>query len=115
MKIEFTQLDGIMIVHLSEKMDLYSHRELAETFEDVKLKDINNFIINLSGIDIISSSGVGLILRYHSELKKIDKRMVLSSLSPVCARVFELLQLTDAFDIYDNDEQAIQEFNNATG
>ena len=107
-KSQIIQEDGIIIVNLFKKIDLQFHNELTTILQQLLESPDKLFIINLSKVDIISSSSIGAILNCSNQMKKREKKLVLAELSPVCLRVLDLLQLMDSFSIMETNQKAIE-------
>jgi anti-sigma B factor antagonist len=79
-----------------EMMTIKTFKEkLFEIGHDIE-KDI---YIDLSNVDYIDSSGVGVLISLLKLQKKKDKALVISKVSPKVMNVLKLSSLSDVFEV----------------
>lgn len=66
------------------------------------------FILELSGLDYISSAGLRVLLMAAKKLKEAEGRLVLSALQPQVKDVFEVAGFTALFPIFPGKEEAFK-------
>lgn len=64
------------------------------------------FIIDLSDVRYVDSSGLSSMVHVATTLEKYDGRIVLCGLDPSVRKVLEMTRLTEYFDIRDDLENA---------
>jgi anti-sigma B factor antagonist len=84
-------------------------------FEDVfkKLVDTDNqtqLIINLSGVTYISSTGLGILIRYVQRCRENGGDIKLSQVPPGIWTIFKTVGLDNIFEILNSDQQALRSF-----
>lgn len=104
----------ITILRISGKVDLDSHATMVRLLQKLKEEKVEKLILNLAGVQIISSSCIGAILHFYKDMQSVGNVMVLSEISEVTSRVFELLQLHDSFVRFADNQKAIEYINNQT-
>lgn len=72
-----------------------------------------SILINLSGLEYISSAGLGVFISYLEELKTNQTKLVFYGLNEKVYQVFEILGLHDLFMICDSKESAEQKLHEA--
>lgn len=78
--------------------------ELMKLIEQNPNKD---FILNLSDVEYMSSSGLRVFVSIMRYLKERNRNLKLSNLSLAVKRVFEVVELMDMFDIYNDESDAL--------
>lgn len=72
---------------------------LRDAIQDLIKKDNKNFLFDLSTIDYMDSTGLGLFIYLEEELKGKNGKLVLKGLSGRVKTLFERTRLYDVFTI----------------
>lgn len=107
MKIEKKKSEEILLLTIQGRIQMEETIELRSEFQSCLESGAKKILIDLSGITDISSSGVGALLSLHYDLDRDLRKLALSSLSPVCVYVFDILRLMDFFTIYETTSEAM--------
>jgi anti-anti-sigma factor len=99
LSIKETHLADETKLELRGILDLESTPELKSILSDCMQRSVMLVRIDMSGMELISSSGVGALMNFHQELSKAGGRLVLERISEPCLHVLDLLRLTDFFEI----------------
>lgn len=67
-----------------------------------------NVILNFSQVNVINSSGLGVLIMLADEMKKSKRRLIVTELKPLLKELFDRMKLETIFDIFETDEKAIQ-------
>jgi anti-sigma B factor antagonist len=88
------------------EVDLHVVPELEDAIEAAIRKSVGAFIIDLSDLDFIDSSGLQVLLRARALLGREDRALaVVCPYGPV-RRVFELSGTSELFALYGSREEA---------
>jgi anti-sigma B factor antagonist len=102
--------DGIGAIKVSGELDLYTaprlKEELLATLGDGALK----IIVDMSGVNFIDSSALGVLIGGVKRLKPKDGRMVLVIVDDNVNWIFRITGLNNVFDIYATREDAVASF-----
>lgn len=79
-----------------------------ELFKLVQQERRHRLLINLVNIDRLSTAMVGKFVAAHQRAKAESGRLAFCGLDPSLREVFELLHLTDVFQIYENEQQGLE-------
>jgi anti-sigma B factor antagonist len=82
------------------------HDFLSESLEAKKL----NFILDMSGVKFVNSTGIGIIVRGFKTIKDAGGDMKLAGLSSKIEGVLSITKLTSVFSIYGTVEEAEKSF-----
>jgi len=90
---------------------------------DLPLRDLMNgllsegrrqFVLNLTGVDYIDSSGLGQLVSIWSSVRNRNGHMTLLNPSKRVLRLFEITRLTTVFEICDQEADALQKASKAS-
>jgi anti-sigma B factor antagonist len=108
MEINEERKAGLVIVGLSGKLDATT----AKTFEEKILAEIDSgdrrFVIDLSQLEYVSSSGLRVFLVAAKRLHSTDGKIVLCSLKEHVRQVFDLAGFSSIFSIYGSRDDAVK-------
>lgn len=108
MNITEDRIADIVILALSGKLDATN----AKTFENKILADIGSgnrrFVIDMSQLDYVSSSGLRVFLVAAKRLQAENGRIVLCSLQDQIRQVFDIAGFSSIFSIYAAREDGIK-------
>ena len=111
LEVQQREVEGITILDLRgrlvvgpEATDL--RRKFAQLIDQGKL----NTILNLKHVDYIDSTGLGTLVIGHSINQKAGGAMKLLNVSKRGAQLMILTKLTTVFEIFDDEQAAINSF-----
>ena len=111
MKIERSLVAGnIPVLRLSGELDLNSVPDVRRSIRALIDEGLVNFIINLSELDFIDSSGLGVLVGGLARIREKQGEIKLACSNRRILRVFEMTRLTQLFDIYPSEEEAAKSF-----
>ena len=93
-------------VAVSGEVDISVTEVLESTLEGAIRDSVGAFVIDLSGLDFIESSGLQVLLRARGLLGRKDRALAVVCPHGPVRRVFELSGLSDMFALYDSREEA---------
>jgi stage II sporulation protein AA (anti-sigma F factor antagonist) len=93
MKYNFS--DNILNINLDEELDMNSCRILRTTIDGYIMKyQPKEFILDLSGVRFMDSSGLGLIIGRYNLLNMMNSKMVIMNPSNGIKRLLELSSIS---------------------
>jgi anti-anti-sigma factor len=112
MEIQVEALKRCQLVTLSGQVDSANAPQFEERLLDIIDGGTKNLVINLRGVDFMSSAGLSALLRARIRVRKKlpPGEIVLSEMSPQLKGTFELVGLHHIFRFYDRDVEAIGSF-----
>ncbi len=106
-----TRTNGdIIILDINGEIDLYNAPEIKKNIKTQIDNGKHNIIVNLDKVSYIDSSGIGVLISSLSQLKKVGGGLKIINVYASVKKVFELTKLTSFFDIYENEQDAVQSF-----
>ncbi len=94
MEIVTQQLGNALEVRLKGRLDNYWTEHLRHNLDELIRAGAHGIHLNLSEISFLSSAGVGLLMRLHTQLKTIGGSLVITSPSERVKEVLDLCKLS---------------------
>ncbi len=113
-KIGEKKAGNITIIFLEGKIDSTSSIEIEKKINDLIDRGEKYLIVNLSGTEYISSSGLRVMLSSLKRLKKVQGDLKVSCTRPLVQNVFNMAGFTQIFEFYDREEDALSRFSMKT-
>lgn len=86
---------------------------LRDQLIDVLDQGEKQLLLNLSAVELVNSSGLGILLLIWDRLKKEGGQLVLLGLTPVMEEIFERMRLDTIFIIEKDRSAAVAHFEQA--
>lgn len=100
----------VVVIDLSiSRLDASNSEELYADLSRV-LKKSNSIILDLSRLDVLDSSGLGLLLNCYREVKAHDGLMIVVANSPLVLSLFQLVHFNKIIKVFKSMEGAIKSF-----
>ncbi len=106
MDIKISRIRKHVIVKLSGRLDITQSDEVESQLAKDVLSGEGDIIIDLGSISYISSSGIRIFVGMVRELNKQGRKLKLCSITPPVKKVFDVVELLDLFDVYDDEAAA---------
>ena len=102
------EIDEITVIRVLEKklyQNIVTHfqQEMVSLVDDGKRK----LVVNLSEVDIMNSSGLGVLILTWDRLCKEGGNLVIVGLSPLMQELFERMRLDLIFTLAASEEEAL--------
>ena len=110
MEIRLSEEDGIAVVRLCGRFDELAAREAEQVFHDLLDRAVHRVLVDLSGVDYVSSSALRVLLLLHRGLTRLGGVMKVCALTPFVAEVLETSNLSRVFDVFGSREAAVKSF-----
>ena len=110
MEIKISETSNIPVIEVSGEVDLYQTNMIRDKVTELIGENKNKAIVNMSGVSYIDSSGLGALISCRTNMKKAGGDLKLSSLTETVRSVLEITKLSQLFDIYETDQEAVQGF-----
>ena len=107
LKLGHYNKDGIEVIDVGGKIDIYTAPRLRELLIDLVSKDNYQLIVNLERVEFLDSTGLGVLIGGLKRVRAHD-----GSLDLVCTRerilkLFRVTGLAKVFGIHETVDQAI--------
>ncbi|HRP67956.1 MAG TPA: STAS domain-containing protein [Turneriella sp.] len=101
------EVGSYIIAYLKGRLDVHLSGEIEKDLMALSEKNPEaDFILNLEGIEYMSSSGLRVLVALMRHLKTKKRQLKLCNMNQPVRKIFEVVELMDMFDIYDTEEAA---------
>jgi len=108
MNISTRQQDDTLILSIEEeRLDAHNSPELREFVLKLLGEGQIRFILDLSGVSFVDSSGLGVLLSGYKNVNLQSGRFCLTGLHPRVQAMFELTRLDQVFEIHASLDEAL--------
>jgi anti-sigma B factor antagonist len=97
----------VEILSLQGRLDAYSANEVEKSITGLIDEGCVRIVVNLEGVEYISSSGLRVMLAALKRLRKLNGELSLACLRPYVKEVFDIAGFTQLFAIYDREAEAV--------
>jgi len=104
---EVTDRDGVTVLAIRGRLDAVRVGTIRADVVEQMGKGSLKVVLDLSGLDWIDSSGVGLLVTLYKQTKAKGGNVVVACLQRQPQEIFRLLRLESAFKVYDTVDDAV--------
>ncbi len=99
----------IVIVRVQESR-LYQHtiNPLRDKIMSLVDSGESKLVVDLSGVDVMNSSALGVLILVWDRLNRSGGRMVISGLCPLMAELFNRMKLNVLFPVVNTEKEALR-------
>ena len=109
MEISQQEINGAVCVKLSGRLDAGSAPDAEKVLEDIQEAGKRHILLDLSGLEYISSVGLRVVLTLVKDLGVSNGKVVLCCLNDYVKEIFEVSGFTAIIPIADTVEKGLQE------
>jgi anti-sigma B factor antagonist len=99
LEIKVTESERINTAYLSGEVDVYTATKLKEAITPLAEEADKDLIVDLSGVNYIDSTGLGIFIGTLKASEKSDTLLRLTGLNDRVKRLFEITGLNEVIDI----------------
>jgi anti-sigma B factor antagonist len=105
------EVDGVSIVSFNGRIVLGPESAaLRERVKSLLVEDRKKIVLNMSSVNYIDSSGLGMLVALHVSARGQGAEVHLSNLGEKFHDVLQLTRLLTVFNVYDTEADAIRAF-----
>lgn len=113
MDLKNKTVDNTIVLYPAGRLDVHLSAEVEKEINAViQNNPDHHLLLNLSDVDYMSSSGLRIFVSTMRVLKESKRKLKLCNMNSAVQKIFEVVELMDMFDIYDNEEEALASFKN---
>lgn len=98
------------VVNISGRLDTTNYQDLEKALQEIVDGGVKNIIIDASGMNYISSSGLRIFLMFLKKINVLGGRFVISGMQEGIHEIFKISGFTSIFEIYTDTETAKASF-----
>ncbi|GAB4578777.1 MAG: anti-sigma factor antagonist BldG [Anaerolineales bacterium] len=110
MEITTTEYNRCDVVQMTGRVDTYTAPKLQEAMDAVLDSGKHNIVFDMSAVDFLSSKGLWVLTETQKKCKKQRGKLVLVNTDEKIRKSFELVGMSDYFEIYDDLTAAVGSF-----
>lgn len=110
LNIRLETVDSVTVGYLSGNLDAATAPELKSQIDKLVDERKVDVVFNLSGLELIDSSGVGAIVSLFKRVRTLQGDVKIAEITGQPAEIFKLLRLDKAFQIFGTTEEAVSKF-----
>jgi len=99
--------DRIAVVSPAGEVDLHTAPEIKQRIGELSDQGYNQIVVDLSRIDYLDSTGLGVLVGALKRLREKDGELRLVHPTSRVMRVLEITRLVNVFQIFDSEEEAL--------
>ncbi len=105
-------IDTVTVLDLKGYLDAHTAPELEKAFQSNIESNRFNLVVNFADLSYISSAGLGVLMQFIEDVRNNKGDIKLASMSPRVYNVFDLLGFPMLYEIYKEEKEAIEKFQN---
>ena len=113
MQIQQSSRDGVAIVSPRGRIDTTTSGAVEDTIRHVVDSGVRNLIVDLSGVEYISSAGLRVFLVLAKRMRDLRGKLVLSGMTEPVRQVFQLAGFMALFLVEPTQDSAFATFTRA--
>jgi anti-anti-sigma factor len=106
MNIAQREEENIVKLAVSGRLDAVSAPDADKTFQQLFEKDTTKILINLDGLEYISSAGLRVLLVVAKRSQQKGGKVAICGLTDNVKEVFEISGFSSIFKIFSNEDEA---------
>ncbi len=102
--------EGVTIIRVGGYLDAHTFEQLEETISELFSDGHYKLVVDLAKVEYISSAGAGVFIGALPEAQEHSGNIVLMCPTSTVREVFDLLGLTQIFQVVDSEKDAMAAF-----
>ena len=109
--VTLRRLDDVVIMDLAGRITIGEETVvLRERIQEMLEAGDRNFLLNLSEVSYIDSSGLGLLVSSYTGVRNQQGQLKLLGLTHRVRDLMQITKLLTVFDVFDNEARALKSF-----
>ena len=109
MNLNLKKLENTVVIYLEGRLDVHLSADIEKKINKlIENEPKSNILLNLKDVEYMSSSGLRIFVSTMRILKENNRKLVLCNMNNAVKKIFEVVELTDMFDIFNSEEEALK-------
>ena len=104
--------ESVSVIDLHGYLDAHTAPELEKAFQNHIDAQRYRIVVNFRELNYISSAGLGVLMQFIEDVRQHEGDIKLTNMSGRVYNVFDLLGFPMLYEIYQEEEEAIEKFLN---
>lgn len=109
-EVNSKEVKNVAVVYIKGYLDAHTAPDFEKALRELVDQDKVKLVVNLSGLNYISSAGLGVFMGFIEEVRNKGGDIKLVELTDKVFRVFDLLGFPVLYDIFKKEEEALQKY-----
>lgn len=111
MEIEIRSRGEVRLIKLTGRLTLGDAVDrLRATLDDLAGTGAHRYVLDLGGVGMLDSSGIGLLVQYLTNTKQQGGSLKLLNPSPFSLKTLKMIGLLKLFEVFEDQEAAVASF-----
>jgi anti-anti-sigma factor len=110
MKISESKMNGALLIAVSGRVDSAATEEMERAFQSVLERGEKWLVVDLAGVDYISSAGLGAFVGLSKKVKAAKGQARFCAPSKLVRQVFDLTGVSLRLDMFATQAEALADF-----
>ncbi|NMB32778.1 MAG: anti-sigma F factor antagonist [Clostridium sp.] len=108
MNLKLTNRGTTLIAHVMGELDHHCAEYIKKKLDAEMMKSTTrNIIMDFSKVNFMDSSGIGVIIGRHKNIRKLNGKLAITGVNIKIRRIFEMSGLSEVMPFYENLDEAI--------
>jgi anti-anti-sigma factor len=107
MEAQVEEKGEVVVVHVKGRLDAASSPQLEKKINAIIESGHFKLLLNMAGVDYLSSAGMRLMLSVSKKLKHLEGKVVASNLSDDVMEVIKMAGFHQILELYPSEEEGI--------
>lgn len=109
--MKHTVTNGVLVVYLEGRLDVSIANQVEENLSElIDNGGYTKVLLNMKDVDYMSSSGFRACISTLRKLNSKGGALKICNIKPAVKRIFDVIELTSLFDIYETENEALASF-----
>lgn len=109
MELNSKKTGNAIIIYLQGRLDVHLSADIEKEINKlITSEPVCHFLLNLKDVEYMSSSGLRIFVSTMRILKESKRKLVLCNMNNAVKKIFEVVELTDMFDIFNSENEALE-------
>lgn len=110
LKLSNRSVEDVTVIQLEGKMNTATSSDADVHLSQVIASGSNKLLLNMGGVDYISSSGLRVILANGKKVNTSGGKLAFCNLNPSVGEVFRISGFNSIFPVFDTEQDALTSF-----
>ncbi|OHD63590.1 MAG: anti-anti-sigma factor [Spirochaetes bacterium RBG_13_51_14] len=111
MNLNIKRVNNVVVVYLAGRLDVHLSAEIEKEINKIIQNEPDtHLLMNLNDVEYMSSSGLRIFVSTMRILKEQKRMLKLCNMNSAVKKIFEVVELMDMFDIFENEDEALKSF-----
>ena len=103
-------LENIGVLNIQGFLDAHTAPDFENELQDLIKENYFNIIVNLDGLQYISSAGLGVFMGVIEDIRNNGGDLKICCAAPKVFKVFDLLGFPSLYEFYNSEDEAVKQF-----